>query len=88
VRYHGRGEPAETARAVQEGSINLNLVFLAVGVITIGLAVDGILTGYIRFQFWQDERATGPIMFWSSIALYLVMGGLLIFLGVTGLISN
>jgi len=47
---------------------------VVVGLLLIGLGINGVRTGTVLGRIGSVQRATNPVWFWFRVALYLVLG--------------
>lgn len=52
--------------------MGLKLLLLLIGIITAGIAVLGLARGSVYCKGGPFERATQPLAFWASIAVYIL----------------
>jgi len=52
-----------------------NRVFVvAVGLLLIGLSINGVRTGSVLGRIGSVQRAGNPVWFWFRVVLYLILG--------------
>jgi len=69
---------AARSQSVGSPSKHLNMpnrVFVvAVGLLLIGLSINGVRTGSVLGRIGRVQRAGNPVWFWFRVALYLILG--------------
>jgi hypothetical protein len=52
-----------------------NRIFVAaVGLLLIGMGINGVRTGSVSGRIASVQRADNPLWFWLRVALYIVLG--------------
>lgn len=59
--------------------MGLEIILLLIGVATAGAAVLGLVTGSVYCKGGPFLRATQPLAFWLSIAVYFVWSALMVY---------